>query len=343
MGKQKLKWIPWSVTLLAVILVIALISYFFLSRSVAEHFEGSREPIRIGLPREPIGSLLIVALDQDFFSAEGLDVTLVRDYPSGKRAIGGMFDGDVDITACAEVPVVLKSLRQQNFQLFATIGASANEIMIVARKDKGVQSPGDLRGKRIATQQGSAVHFFLHIFLLKYGLSEQDVDLSFLKAEELPEALVTDKIDAFSMREPFIGQAKGLLGDNAVVFSEPGLYLKTFHAVATHRFIQEKPEVMSRMIRGLLRAERFVRDDPDQARSSVAEKLQLPESELETVWPQLNLQVSLDQGILSSLEDKARWAIKNEITDQKTIPNFLNYIYAKALKQVRPERVTIIE
>jgi NitT/TauT family transport system substrate-binding protein len=343
MGKHKLKLIPLSVTLVAVTLVIVLIRYSLLSRNVAEHFEGSRENIRIGLPREPIGSLLIVALDQDYFSAEGLDVTLVREYPSGKRAIGGLFDGDIDFTACAEVPVVLNSMRRQDFQFFATIGASANEVMIAARKDKGIHRPGDLRGKRIATQRGSAVHFFLHIFLLKYGLSEQDVTLSFLKAEELSDALFADNIDAFSMREPFIGQAKGLLGDNAVVFSEPGLYLKTFHVVAMQRFIQQKPERIRRIMRVLLRAERFVRENPDPAVKLVAEKLQLPESELETVWPQLNLQVSLDQGILSSLEDKARWAVKNEITDQKNIPNFLNYVYAEALKQVRPERVTIIE
>ena len=232
---------------------------------------------------------------------------------------------------------------QQDFQLFATIGASANEVMIVARKDKGIQSPGDVKGKRIATQQGSAVHFFLHIFLVKYGLSEQDITLSFRKAEELPDALVTDKIDAFSMREPFIGQAKGLLGDKAVVFSEPGLYLKTFHLVAPRGFIRQKPAVIDRMIRGMLRAERFVREEPDRAIKIVADKLRLPESEVETLWSELNLRVSLDQDILSNLEDKARWAIKNEITNQKTIPNFLNYIHTDALKRVKAERATIIE
>jgi len=84
----------------------------------------------------------------------------------------------------------------------------------------------------VATQRASAVHYFLHLFLLRHGMSEDDVDLSFMKAEELPGALSEGTIDAFSMREPFIGEAKRLMGEQAVVFSEPALYVKTFNLVA---------------------------------------------------------------------------------------------------------------
>ncbi len=50
----------------------------------------------------------------------------------------------------------------------------------------------------------------------------------------------------------------------------------------------------------------------------------------------------LDQTILMSLEDEARWAMREGLTDKKEIPNYLDFIYVDALEQVKPETVTII-
>ena len=51
--------------------------------------------------------------------------------------------------------------------------------------------------------------------------------------------------------------------------------------------------------------------------------------------------LSLDQPILVSLEDEARWAIRNKLTDVTKVPNYLDYIYTDALKAVKPGAVTI--
>jgi NitT/TauT family transport system substrate-binding protein len=45
---------------------------------------------------------------------------------------------------------------------------------------------------------------------------------------------------------------------------------------------------------------------------------------------------------LIAFEDQARWRIKNNLTDKKDVPNYLNFIYLDALEGVKPEAVTII-
>ena len=40
----------------------------------------------------------------------------------------------------------------------------------------------------------------------------------------------------------------------------------------------------------------------------------------------------LDQTILMSLEDEARWAMREGLTDKKEIPNYLDFIYVDALE-----------
>ncbi|MBI5682078.1 MAG: NrtA/SsuA/CpmA family ABC transporter substrate-binding protein [Deltaproteobacteria bacterium] len=334
MHSQKRRVFFWLGVVFAITIMVLILDSHY-------SFSQVKERVRIGLPLQQQSSLAIIAAEKGFYSKEGLAVT-VKEYPSGKRAVEGMLAGAVDVASTAETPIVFASFERQDFSIIASIGSSGDLMRIIARKDKGIQKPGDLRGKRIAVQKGSATHFFLHIFLLKNGLSEKDVNLSFKKVEELPEALASGEIDAFSQREPFIGEAKGLLGDNAVVFAEPGIYFLSEEMIALNSLIKDKPEVINRLLRSLLQAERFAREHPDQAIKIVSNKLKSSESEISALWNGFDFTVSLKQVIFNILEDEARWAINSKLTDKTKVPNYLNFIYLKGLEAVKPEAVTII-
>jgi len=208
--------------LLGIIVCIGSIILVSRQKPRQEEFKGNREKVTIGIT-EIIASLIIIGQEQGFFSQEGLDVT-TKKYPTGKVALDSMFAREVDMAAVAETPIVFKSFEQQDFSIITALGSSGNMLRIIARKDGGILKPADLRGKIIATQKATGLHFFLHLFLIKNGLSENDVRLSFKKPEELVPELVRGEIDAFSFREPFISEAKKLLGDKAIIFAEPGLY-----------------------------------------------------------------------------------------------------------------------
>jgi NitT/TauT family transport system substrate-binding protein len=60
------------------------------------------------------------------------------------------------------------------------------------------------------------------------------------------------------------------------------------------------------------------------------------------VWHENNFSLSLDQSLIVAMEDDARWMIKNKLTTEKQIPDFVNYIYVDGLKAVKPEAVKII-
>jgi NitT/TauT family transport system substrate-binding protein len=46
--------------------------------------------------------------------------------------------------------------------------------------------------------------------------------------------------------------------------------------------------------------------------------------------------------LILALEDEARWAISNKLTDRTDMPNYLNYVYLDAIRSVAPSAVTII-
>lgn len=312
--------------------------------SCARHERNADAPehLRIGCPREPLNALVTIAVDRGFFQDEGLRVTVADDYSSGKRALESMLRKEVEITAAAQTPIVFESFQRDDFAVLATIGSSDNEPRILARKDRGIQRPGDLRGKRVGTQRGSAVHFFLHVFLLRHGLAEKDAQLSFRTPEELPQALARGEIDAFCMREPFVSEAAKLLGKSTVVFAEPGLYLKTFNLVAMKGQLDARRGAFERLLRALIRAESFAHEHPAQAIQIVAGKLGLKEPDLRALWQELELRVSLGPGLLQGLEDEARWAVASGLTRQRETPNYLRFLAPDALEAVRPSAVTVV-
>lgn len=307
----------------------------------SKEFPGTRESVSISVPKPPSNWLTIIAVDQNFFSLEGLEV-IPKNYPSGKRALLGMLAGEVDLATTARVPFVFNSLKRQDFSVLATIGTSSNDDKIIVRKDRGILKPEDLKGKRMATHKSSSSHFFLHLFLIKHNILDSEIEISFAKVEKLPEFLNGGKVDAISSREPFLSEAKRLLGDKAIIFSEPSLYLKSFNLVAFNSFIEKKPEIIKRVLRTMLRAEEFVKKHPNQAIKIIANNLEIPESIVAENFKTLDLSVHLEEELLLALEDQAKWIMGDKFEGASKFPNYLNFMYFKPLQSIRPKAVTII-
>ena len=155
--------------------------------------------ISVGTPQSTLTSLIWLSEESRYFRGQGIDLNL-QAYPSGKRALAAMMSGREELAATAETPFVIASFQRDDLRLYATMGQSDNEIRVLARRDHGIDKPADLRGKSIATQEESAVHFFLSSFLLYHQLDEADTRIRFLPAEALPDALANGEINVISMR-----------------------------------------------------------------------------------------------------------------------------------------------
>jgi len=66
------------------------------------------------------------------------------------------------------------------------------------------------------------------------------------------------------------------------------------------------------------------------------------ETYTEIIWPRYQFALSLDQALVLAMEDEARWIIKNNVTTEKKVPDFVNYIYVDGLRAVKPDAVNII-
>ncbi|HEB95538.1 MAG TPA: hypothetical protein ENI96_03790 [Sedimenticola thiotaurini] len=333
MGRMRDKWIGAGVLALLLLLVIGY-------PLIREGNDDDRLSVRLGAAEDLINSLVWIAADQGFFEARGVDVRL-QEYRSGKRALRGLLEGRVELVTTSEVPFMKALQEHPDLRLLATVGTTDNEIHVVARRDRGISEPKDLVGRRIGTQRASAVHFFLSSFLLQHYIPASAVELRFMRAEQLPGALAAGEIDAFSMREPYIHQARQLLGERLVLFSEPGLYRKTFNLVATREFAAANPELLRRFLAGLLQAENFVYRHPERAQRILARIRGLTPGEVAAVWDSYTFSVLLDQDLLLQLQQEEQW-LESELGIPRQRRPLSSYVDQEPMRRVAPERNGII-
>ena len=182
-----------------------------------------------------------------------------------------------------------------------------------------------------------------HIYLTEHGIDPATVKLIDILAAALPGALKDGKVDAIVISEPYAYQAMKSLPDEAVRLPQSKLYKETFNLVVMRSYSKGRPETLKKVLNAVDRAITFMKQNKTESIAVIKSNLKLEEDFFVSTWDDYVFKLSLDQSLLTILEDEARWAIKNGFTDKTKIPNYLGYIYLDALKGVKPEAVTIIQ
>ena len=302
---------------------------------------GIKEKITVGISKAFLSIPVYIAQKQGFFSDEGLDVT-VKEYSSGKKATQALFAGKVAISTVADMPVVFESFKRQDFCIIATLPYSFPFVKIITRKDSGIKTGADLKGKKVGANRGTSSHFFLGVFLIHNRLSISDVEMINIKTVDLPAALKNNEVDAISVWQPYTQKAMQLLGDNAIELPSSEIYRTTFNFAVMKVFAKEHPEILQKFLRAIDKAAAFIRKDREKAQEIIAGSFNLDKNVVSAAWDDFVFGISLDQSLLVAWDDIARWAIKNRLVSKKKFPNYLNYICLDPLEAVKPKSITLI-
>lgn len=302
---------------------------------------GAKGTVRLGISKSPLSAPLIVAFDQGYFQEEDVGVTLVE-YNSGKRALEGLVSGQADISTVAGTPIMFSSFKRQDFCILGTFVYSYHDTKMIARRDKGIYKPSDLKGKRIGVHMGTTGQFFLSTFLVHNGLLASEVEIVGVGTKKLPEALKNGEVDAIAVWEPHAHKAAKLLGDKAIKLPSSEIYRTTFNLVAMKKFVTSQTEVIKKVLKAIDKAILFINKEKHGSQAIVAKRLGKKKQAIGLLWDEYVYELFLDQALLLTLADEARWAIKNKLAKKPEVPNFMEFFCLDALKAVKPEAVTII-
>jgi NitT/TauT family transport system substrate-binding protein len=302
---------------------------------------GPPEKVTIAYSATTDAVLAEVAHVKGYFLQEGLEVT-PHLHPYGKLALEDLLAGKADFATVAETPVMFAIMKGEKISVIATIENSDMGNAILARRDRGITTPEDLRGKRIAATLGTTSEYYLDAMLGLHGISRKDVAVVDMKAGEMADALARGDIDAVSAFSPYTALTQKKLGNNVVPFQDKNIYRWAFNVVAKQDFIRKNPGKVKKVLHALVRAEEFVRENPPETQKIVADFSGIDIGIVRAIWADTSFDVTLDQSLILALEDESRWAIDGGQTGARKIPNYLDYIYFDGLKSVKPESVRIL-
>ena len=302
---------------------------------------GPLEKIRIAYAESSDSALAQIAQVQGYYLQEGLEA-IPQKYPYGKVALQAVLEDRADFATVAETPVMFAVMKGANIAVIATILTTNRNCVVIARKDKGILAPSDLKHRKIATTFGTISEFFMDSFLLAQGISRKDMTVVNLQPDKMQEALATGVVDAVSAFSPYTVNIRKSLGDREITFFNEDIYTQTFNVVATREYISKNPENVRKVLRALVEAEEFARLEPAKAQQITADFCRIDKAVIHALWESENFNVSLDQVLVLSLEDESRWAIKNKLVPGAKVPNFLEFIYVDGLAAVQPQAVGLI-
>lgn len=305
-----------------------------------KQYSGPVEKVTMGVGVAPLSLPIWVAENEGYFADNGLDVE-IKDYPSGKAAVGDLIDDKVDMATITEFGFMSKSFDNSDLRIVASI-TTANINSLVANKDKGIENISDLKGKRIATVSGTEAEFYLQTFLLFNNILTTDVEIIYLNPNNIIQSVSGGEADAAMIWEPNVYQIKTNLGEeNTITWPGQGGQRSYWLFNSKENFITRNPEIVKRTLKALFQAEEFIKTNEADAKAILVSH-GLDAQFVDDIWQKLNYIVDLSQALIIAMEDGARWRIENNLTDATEVPNYLDYIYIDALESVKPEAVTII-
>jgi NitT/TauT family transport system substrate-binding protein len=279
-----------------------------------------------------------VAIDKGFFRQEEIEID-AKMFPSGREALQSLLTKHAQLQSVSETPVVHAMLQGNDIVTVATV-ARHIEAKLIAKPSRGIRSPVDIRGKRVATLPGTNSDYFMYRFFNHYGIAPGDVKIANMSPPDMVVAYARGEIDAYFAWEPHIYYGKKQVPDDSLVFYPGQLYQGRTTVNMNRDYVHQHPEVVRRVIRALLAAEDFVRWHPEEALEVASKRLNMEPAVYRELWPEQVMRVELDDGFLRLMEGVGKWAAEKS-GRKEPIPDFRERIYTDALVKERPWAVEI--
>ncbi|PYM46986.1 MAG: taurine ABC transporter substrate-binding protein [Candidatus Rokuibacteriota bacterium] len=210
---------------------------------------------------------LYIARDRGFFKNHGVEVELtVMEDP--KLRFTALRAGQINVIASTVDTALLYLKKPDDFKYVAAIDDSNGGDGIVATRD--IQSIKDLKGKKVAVNEGSVSQFYLNVLLAKAGLKESDLQTVNMTAADAGSAFVAKKVDAAVTWEPWLSRGKAsehghLLTDSS---KTPGLITDVF--IVPKEFVATHKKELKGIVAAWNEAVAYQRAHPDEANQIMA-------------------------------------------------------------------------
>lgn len=222
----------------------------------------SSVPIKIGTYLWPGSYWIDVAWDKGWFSEAGLNVERVdvdRKYFASMDAVAS---GELHAMGFSQYDLVRHVVAGNDLVGIIAIDYSEGAEALIARP--GIHRLQDLRGKTLALHRGTYLEYLLSVVAERDGFNLEEVTLLDRSAEAAVEEFTAGRVDAVLVWEPYGSEARAAGGVQLFSTADfPGLTYSVF--TMRRDFIEAHPREVTALVKVWNRAERYVREHPEES------------------------------------------------------------------------------
>ena len=252
----------------------SLVALFAAAISFGAITQAQAEELRIGYQK--YGTLVLLKAKgtlEKRLAEQGVKVTWTE-FPGGPQLLEGLNVGSVDFGVTGETPPVFAQAAGADLLYVAYEPPAPASEAILVPKGSSLTSVADLKGKKVALNKGSNVHYLLVRALEDAGLSINDITPIYLPPADARAAFERGSVDAWVIWDPFLAAAEQQLQARSLHNGE-GLVDNHQFYLATRPYAQKHPQVINTLIEEVRGVGEDSKADPDAVTAQVAPLLGL--------------------------------------------------------------------
>ncbi|MGN9913841.1 aliphatic sulfonate ABC transporter substrate-binding protein [Phytohabitans sp. LJ34] len=224
-------------------------------------------PLRVGYQR--YGSLsLLKARNQ----APGVTWSLFESGPALTEALKA---GSIDIGETGEAPPIFAAAGKIPFKIVATSDEVPQGEAVLVKESSGFKTFADLKGRTVALNKGSNVHWLLVKLLEANNMTLGDITVRYLKPAEGRPAFDSGQVDAWVIWDPYFALAEqpGV----KVLADATGLASNREYILAAPDAVEKKADEVRDLLTKLDTTTEWGIANPDERARVLAPELKIPE------------------------------------------------------------------
>lgn len=199
---------------------------------------------------------------------QGVAVQWVE-FPAGPQLLEGLNVGSVDVGFVGEAPPIFAQAAGANFVYIGNDPAAPEAEAIVVPKDSPLKSVAQLKGKKVALNKGSNVHYLLVRALEKAGLAYADIQPVFLPPADARAAFERGAVDAWAIWDPFLAAVEKQTGAR-ILADGRGVVNNYAYYLAERGYAERNPQVIRTLFDDTVERGRWLKANLKQAAALIA-------------------------------------------------------------------------
>jgi sulfonate transport system substrate-binding protein len=278
-------------------------------------------PAELRIGYQKYGTLVILkerGVLEERFADRGIKVRWTE-FPAGPQMLEALNVGSVDFGTVGETPPVFAQAADADLVYVAHQPPAPTAEAIIVHKDSPIKTVADLKGKRVALNKGSNVHFLLVRALEDAGLSIRDIRPAYLPPADARAAFERGSVDAWVIWDPFLAAAEDAL-EARTLRNGSGLVNNHEFYIAARPLAEKYPHIVKEIVEELQELDRWAIDNPRAIAKTLAPSTGLAEDVIYVAATRANYGARY----LSDEVIEQQQTIADTFSDLKLIPKKLD-------------------